>query len=538
MGLGTGRRRKRERDDDRENDRFEPRQEAQGKEDLIARAGRRELPSAELKEWKGVQRNAPKRRPWKKEEDDLLRHAVSVCKESQWKKIAEMVPGRTHEQCLQRWCASLNPSVVKGRWSKEEDKTLLQILSQKPIKNWGEVSRVLPGRTAKQCRERYINHLDPSICKTNWTPEEDTFILDAEKNFGPCWSEIARRLPTRTEPGVRQRFLWLQRNKAKNQSKGSKKDPEPDNKPLPIGSGLPQQEQASTVLSRGEPVHKINSLSSMSAERSKKMDEMSRIPRQAIYQQANDQKHDQQLQASGQEQVVRQPQVPLVHQSQYPYQYQGQHQYPHHTHLHQNVQHQVHWQHGQQHFQNTQHHYEQQHQQQYHPPYHQQQQQQQQDLQHQYQTSNPYDENHTQSLYSFQQGNFSSAWNNDQGHQHFQNSVPLQAYPEQARASQQRVPYQTHPYLPEQFAATYVQQQPIGSGGTNMSAPDNNFVDVKLNSPGLPSSSSQLMSNPKTSQQAVKHEATQERLRSAPSQDAPGQNPDKSHELPTEDDLW
>jgi hypothetical protein len=40
-----------------------------------------------------------------------------------------------------------------------------------------QVAEVLQDRTAKQCRERWVNHLDPSINKSKWTAEEKAILL-------------------------------------------------------------------------------------------------------------------------------------------------------------------------------------------------------------------------------------------------------------------------------------------------------------------------------------------------------------------------
>lgn len=39
---------------------------------------------------------------------------------------------------------------------------------------------LLPGRLGKQCRERWCNHLDPSVKKTKWTPHEDEVLFNAQ----------------------------------------------------------------------------------------------------------------------------------------------------------------------------------------------------------------------------------------------------------------------------------------------------------------------------------------------------------------------
>ncbi|RLN89361.1 hypothetical protein BBJ28_00022870, partial [Nothophytophthora sp. Chile5] len=97
-------------------------------------------------------------------EDDKLRDAVSRHGERNWKSIAEEVPGRNHTQCLQRWTKVLAPGLVKGHWRPDEDDLLKELVAE-GRKNWGQVATRIPGRTSKQCRERWYNHLDPSIVR-------------------------------------------------------------------------------------------------------------------------------------------------------------------------------------------------------------------------------------------------------------------------------------------------------------------------------------------------------------------------------------
>ena len=40
------------------------------------------------------------------------------------------------------------------------------------------------GKPAKKLRERYINHLDPDICREEWKLEEDEQILTFVKEKG------------------------------------------------------------------------------------------------------------------------------------------------------------------------------------------------------------------------------------------------------------------------------------------------------------------------------------------------------------------
>ena len=44
-------------------------------------------------------------------------------------------------------------------------------------------------------RERWHNHLDPSITKAPWSLEEDRLIISLQNQFGNQWADIAERLP-------------------------------------------------------------------------------------------------------------------------------------------------------------------------------------------------------------------------------------------------------------------------------------------------------------------------------------------------------
>lgn len=156
-----------------------------------------------------IERSHPVRkanpRRWTKDEDEALRQAVESHREKNWKAIAAEVPGRNHTQCLQRWTKVLAPGLVKGHWSPQEDDLLRRLVASEQ-KNWGEVAAKIPGRTSKQCRERWHNHLDPNIVRGAYSPEEDRIILEAQARLGNRWSVIAAMLPGRTEDAVKIRW--------------------------------------------------------------------------------------------------------------------------------------------------------------------------------------------------------------------------------------------------------------------------------------------------------------------------------------------
>lgn len=61
-------------------------------------------------------------------------------------------------------------------------------------------------RLGKQCRERWFNHLDPTLKKGKWTAEEDRVILELQKKLGNKWCEISKSLPGRSENATKNRW--------------------------------------------------------------------------------------------------------------------------------------------------------------------------------------------------------------------------------------------------------------------------------------------------------------------------------------------
>jgi myb proto-oncogene protein len=156
--------------------------------------------------------NAIRPRYWSEEEDEKLRQAVEQYGAKHWKTIATFVPGRTQVQCLQRWNKVLKPGLKKGAWTEEEDSTLQRLVNKLESEvNWSEVAYRIPGRSAKQCRERWSFNLDPQIDKSDWSPEEDEVLLAAQVKLGNKWSQIALQLPGRTENAIKTRFKSILR---------------------------------------------------------------------------------------------------------------------------------------------------------------------------------------------------------------------------------------------------------------------------------------------------------------------------------------
>jgi hypothetical protein len=98
-----------------------------------------------------------------------------------------------------------------------EDSVITSCISQGIVK-WSDIADRINGRIGKQCRERWFNHLDPTLKKGDWSEGEDAVLVEAQRRWGNCWTKIARLLNGRSENAVKNRWNSATRRRAKDGS--------------------------------------------------------------------------------------------------------------------------------------------------------------------------------------------------------------------------------------------------------------------------------------------------------------------------------
>jgi hypothetical protein len=127
--------------------------------------------------------NARKCHNWTPEEHANLTSAVVTftkqCGKDQvgidWVAVASLIPGRTRKQCCNKWYRPLVSNINVdididpatgprvGTWTVDENKKLQDGVGEHGAKNWKVIAALIPGRTIIQCCTRWHNSLVPLI---------------------------------------------------------------------------------------------------------------------------------------------------------------------------------------------------------------------------------------------------------------------------------------------------------------------------------------------------------------------------------------
>jgi hypothetical protein len=100
---------------------------------------------------------------------------------------------------------------LKQKFTADEDDVIRSMVADQGPKRWRSIAEQLGGRTARQCRERWINYLSPDVSRAPWTPGEEMALRNRVIEHGQQWSRIARFFEGRTDVSIKNHYLKMMR---------------------------------------------------------------------------------------------------------------------------------------------------------------------------------------------------------------------------------------------------------------------------------------------------------------------------------------
>ncbi|XP_059627658.1 transcription factor MYB93-like [Cornus florida] len=92
----------------------------------------------------------------------------------------------------------------KGPWTPEEDQKLIDHIHRHGHGSWRALPKLAGlNRCGKSCRLRWTNYLRPDIKRGKFSDEEQQTIINLHSVFGNKWSKIATQLPGRTDNEIK-----------------------------------------------------------------------------------------------------------------------------------------------------------------------------------------------------------------------------------------------------------------------------------------------------------------------------------------------
>ena len=99
------------------------------------------------------------------------------------------------------------PKIIR-RFTAVEDERLRDLVGQFGARKWRRIAVFMPGRTDRQCRDRYFNYLSPDFYNDKWTHEDDELLLQKHNEFGPQWSKMVHFFPGKTANNIKNRWNY------------------------------------------------------------------------------------------------------------------------------------------------------------------------------------------------------------------------------------------------------------------------------------------------------------------------------------------
>ena len=109
-------------------------------------------------------------------------------------------------------------------WSSEEDTALQDLIKeQSDTPQWDILASKMAElgfvKTAKQCKDRWVNNLAPCLDKSKWSVEESKQLFELYLQFGNKWKAISKHFKGRTDNAVKNQFFSVVRKALRTMNK-------------------------------------------------------------------------------------------------------------------------------------------------------------------------------------------------------------------------------------------------------------------------------------------------------------------------------
>jgi hypothetical protein len=99
-----------------------------------------------------------------------------------------------------------NTKKYRALFNQCEDEQLALLVEEFGAKSWDSIADRMPGRTSRQCRDRWTFYLSPSVNLTLWRPDEDELLFRNVKELGCKWTLLCAFFQDRTPINIKNRW--------------------------------------------------------------------------------------------------------------------------------------------------------------------------------------------------------------------------------------------------------------------------------------------------------------------------------------------
>ena len=97
------------------------------------------------------------------------------------------------------------------KFTPADDSKLKALVNRYGIKAWQTISEFMDGKTVRQCRERYYNYLQPHIVNGEWTKDDEQLLISKVEEFGHKWAKITTFFRGRSDINVKNHWKMMTR---------------------------------------------------------------------------------------------------------------------------------------------------------------------------------------------------------------------------------------------------------------------------------------------------------------------------------------